>query len=410
MKILLVNKYYYNRGGSETYTFDLANLLESKSHRVIPFSMHHEENLPSEYSKYFMGNVDFANSLNSFNLASAFKVAQRSIYSFEAKQKIEQLIKETKPDLAHLQNINYQITPSILYALKKHNIPIVWTLHDYTLICPNTQFLNNGEVCERCKRRKYYRAVQTRCKKNSLTASLMTCIESYIYKILGTYRFVDKFITPSKFLRDKLIEYGFDANRIVHIPNFLNLQDIDLERTAGSVEQSDKFAYIGRLSSEKGVDTLIRAVSRVKGAKLVIAGDGPMRRELEELGNSVGAGRIEFLGYLQKNEVNSLLERVMFVVVPSKCFENFPYSVLEAFAWGKPVVGSRIGGIPEQIEDGVNGFLFNHNDEIELSEKIQHLLTNRSLIPDMGKRARKKVEEEYSPEMYYKKLIEVYNL
>ena len=407
MKILMINKFWYNRGGSETYTFSLSNLLKSKGHKIIPFSMHHKDNFPNVYSNDFVSNIDFVDSLKNFGMVSSFKVASRNIYSLEAKRKIENLIKTTRPDIAHLHNIHHHLTPSILHPLKKHNIPIIWTLHDYRLICPNSTFIKDGKICEKCKGKRYFEAVLAKCKKGSSMASLMAAIESYVHRYLGFYKLVAKFVTPSRFLREKLIEYGFDEKRIVHIPNFIGLKEINSKKLSYPPLPSNYFVYIGRLSQEKGVDILIRAALEIKKAHLIIAGEGPIRKELEELASANG-NNIRFLGHLKASEINSLLKNAMFLVIPSTWYENFPYSVLEAFAWGKPVVASRIGGIPEQVKEEDNGLLFEPWDKENLRKKIDYLLANRYLLSEMGERAREKVEREYSAELHYQRLMNVY--
>ena len=224
MRILMVSQFHYNQGGVETYFFQLMQLLKSKGHEVIPLSMNHEKNLPSPYSKYFVSKIDYVDSLNHLGLATGVKAAARSIYSLEARKKINLLIKDMKPDLAHFQAIHNHLTPSIIYVLKKYNIPIVWTLHDYKfLLCPNNNFFNDraAEACQKCKKFKYYRAVLTRCKKNSIMASFLAALEAYIHRTLRIHRLVDKFISPSKFLIAQLLEYGLGEKRVSYLPNFI---------------------------------------------------------------------------------------------------------------------------------------------------------------------------------------------
>lgn len=400
----MVNKFYYNRGGAETYAFNLSELLKTKGHEVIPFSMSDEQNFSTPHSKYFVKNIDFVDSLGKFGLTTGVRVAYRSIYSLEAKQKIERLINDTKPDIAHLHNIHYHLTPSIIRILKKCNIPIVWTLHDYTLICPNSSFLSKNKVCEKCRRRKYFIAPLTRCKKGSFTASLLACIDSYTHSLMKTYSFVDKFISPSRFLKDKMIEYGVHSKRIAHIPNFI----IPDNKTEQVHSNGNYVVYFGRLSAEKGVDTLIKAVCELKGVHLTIAGSGPAEEELRRLSLSPNGSSIDFLGHLQKDEIRALLNKALFVVLPSRCYENFPFTVLEAFASSKPVIGARIGGIAEQIDEGVDGFLFEPGNKEDLKDKIKQLLSSPELIKRMGEKAREKALKSYSSENHYLKIMEIY--
>lgn len=244
VKILLINNFYYHRGGDCTYLFSLKNLLEHKGHKVVIFSMHHPENYDSEYSNYFVSHINYNEELKNRNLLTPLKVLSRSIYSRESRIKIEQLIKTERPDIAHVQNIHHHITPSIFYTLRHYHIPIVWTLHDYTLICPNTSFVSHGSICEKCKKIKYYWPTLTQCKKNSLAASTMAGLESTMLRLMNAYRLVNVFIAPSNFMRNKLLEYGLGKYPIVTLHNFIDPpaspQHMNTITTAFTLEDSPK--------------------------------------------------------------------------------------------------------------------------------------------------------------------------
>lgn len=383
--------------------FALTKLLESKGHRVVPFAMDHPKNFHSSYSKYFVSYIDYVESLRDFGLTTGLKAASRAVYSREAKKKMEGLISDFEPDIAHLQNIHNHLTPSILYSLKENNIPVVWTLHDYKLICPNTSFLRDGKICERCKKTRYYNAPIAKCKKGSFTASLLASAESYVHRMLRIQDLVDVFVAPSNFLMKKLIEYGFDEDRIISMPNFINLDGDN-----GPVDVGDYIIYSGRLSPEKGVDVLVEAARGIRGAHFIIAGEGPHREALERQAASVTSSRVDFVGHQPQEKMRELIRAARFVVLPSKCYENCPYSILEAFSFGKPVIGARIGGVPELINDGTNGLLFEPDNVPDLIEKIQCLLKDDSLVGGMGNKAKEKTKREYSPGAYYKNLMSVY--
>lgn len=403
MRVLIANTYHYLRGGDCTYSFGLANLLKSNGHEVVHFAMQHEHNLDSEYSSYFVSNIDYSCALNNVGLLSASRVASRSIYSLEARQNIRSLIKATNPHIAHFQSIHHHLTPSIIYPLREANIPIIWTLHDFKLICPNSHFMCAGLICEQCKKTKYYNAVLKRCKKGSRASSLMACAESYIHRLLKIENSIDQFIAPSQFLRSKLIEYGINKERITYLPNFVSRQEPKAK------VQRHKIVYAGRLSHEKGIDTLIRAVAGIKDANLMIIGDGPLRDELEYLAKSIAGRRVTFLGHRSHEEVQALISDASCIVIPSTCYENCPYSILEAYALGIPVIGSRIGGIPELVDDGVSGFLFQPGDEFDLRAKIQKLITNSERLSRMSESALQKIEIGFTPEYHYSRIIELYN-
>ncbi|MGB3478302.1 MAG: glycosyltransferase family 4 protein [bacterium] len=404
MKVLLVNNFFYDRGGDCTYFFSLKKLLEEKGHQTMVFSMHHPLELDSNYSKYFVSYIDYAEEVKSISLISGLRVLQRAVFSQEAKAKIEKLIKDEKPDIAHLQNIHHHITPSILYSLRRNKIPVIWTLHDYTLICPNTSFLCHGKICERCKKIKYYWSPIVRCKKKSFAASAMAAIESTIHLIMGIRDLVDSYIAPSYFMKKKTIDYGLRSNKVVHINSFIDSNTVKHQASEG-----DYYLYVGRLSEEKGVKTLIDAAVRVVDLGLEIIGDGPLAKELNRYANSKDRKDvIGFLGHRNHKEVIKYLANCRFAVTPSEWYENLPYSILETFACGKPVIGARIGGIPELVVNGETGLLFEPGNAEDLAEKIQWMFEHPEECREMGRKARMLVEMEYTPELHYKRLMEVY--
>ena len=403
MKILLCNSFHYLRGGAERVYLDQATLFESKGHEVIRFSMKHPENLPAEYDDYFFSHIDFPAEMKKTGLRSKLRVAGRVIYSVDARKSIEALIADTKPDIAHVHGIAHETSPSILPAIKSAGIPLVQTLHDYKLLCPNTSFLSNGQICERCKVHRYYNVVRYRCKRGSLGASLVAGLETTIHKALQIYeRNVDLFIAPSQFLQNKMKEYGI-KNRIVNVPNFINLESI-----SPCYKAEDYFIYAGRLSKEKGIKTLFEAMKNVQGSRLYVAGRGELEDDLREFVNIHKLENIKFLGHLPIDQLVSLLQKASFSVVPSVVYENYSMSVLESLAAGTPVIGSNIGGIPEQVRDGWNGLLFETGNPHHLSEKINMILANKNLQADMARNARKQVEKVNGAETYYTKTLTLY--
>jgi glycosyltransferase involved in cell wall biosynthesis len=404
LKILLVSNHYYDRGGDCTYLFALKKLLEEKGHKVIIFSMHHPHNFNSEYSKYFVSYINYAAEVKKNSLYSGLKVLHRSLYSLEARRKIERLLNEEDIDIVHIQSLHHHLTHSILFPIKKHKIPIVWTLHDYALVCPNTLFLCQGEVCERCKKNKYYWAIIRRCKKGSLGASMVAMIETIIHRIMNIRNLVDLFITPSEFMKNKLIGYGFDNDKIVCVNNF-----IDFVFNEQSEDKDGYYLYIGRLSGEKGIKTLIDAAVKSGSGKLKIVGDGELKDEIVSYVKAKGGDDIiEFLGHKDHDTVMDLLSKCLFMVMPSECYENFPYAVLEAFSCGKPVVGSRIGGIPELVKDNETGVTFEAGNSEDLSTKIKYLLSHPDELKRMGKNSRSFIKQHMSKEKHYSKLMEIY--
>jgi|Deesub1362A_J573_1020465.scaffolds.fasta_scaffold00252_37 glycosyltransferase involved in cell wall biosynthesis len=404
MKILIVSNFYYNRGGDCTYMFSLKRLLEEKGHKVIVFSMHHPLNFDSPYSRYFVNYINYDQAVKKISISTGFEVLSRAVFSLEAMRKMERLIEDEQPDIAHLQNIHHHITPSIFYPLKRNKIPIVWTLHDFVLICPNTSFLANGRICERCKKRKYFWPPLVRCKKNSFLASLMAGIETTIHRLMRVNELVDVFIAPSEFLKNKLIEYGFDPERIVSLNNFSNI-----EISEDGVKEDDYYLYIGRISFEKGIRTLIDAALMADTGRLRIIGEGPLKEEmLAYVQDRDHRARIEFLGHKSHDEVIKFLKRARFLVLPSECYENFPYSIIEAFACGKPVIASRIGGIPEIVRNWQTGLLFPPGDVENLSLKIRFFMKHPNKARTMGRDAREFIKNQLNGDVYYERLIKIY--
>jgi glycosyltransferase involved in cell wall biosynthesis len=402
MRILMVQTFYYYRGGDSTYMLSLSKLLEENGHEVIPFAMDHPMNLPSPYARFFVSHIDFPDLLRRRSPVDAWRVLSRSIYSGEARAKIAALADAAKPDIAHFHNIHAHLTASILAPLRARHIPIVWTLHDYRLVCPNTSFLSNGEICERCLPNRFHEAVLQRCKKGSLAASFVAMLTTWYDRLIGIPRIVDCFITPSDFLKGKLVQGGFDPARITTVPNFVDLS------TYRALPERDYFLYVGRLSPEKGLDILVRAVATLDEGRLIIVGTGPEEEALRALTREAGASRVEFAGYRSGDELKTLLAGAQFVVLPSRWYENLPFAVMEAFAAAKPVVASRIGGIPEMVDDGMNGILFPMGDEAALAEALRRMLRDREARLEMGRRGREKAERLYDREGHYRRIMRIY--
>lgn len=402
MRILFLNNFYYVRGGSEKVMFEEMRLLREAGHRVEIFSRTHARNKSATYNKFFPPAIETQHVRFSMN---SLITAQEMIYSKHARRCLREVIRSFHPDLAHAHNIYGRLSLSVLDALREVGVPVVLTLHDLKLLCPSYLMLHKGSVCERCKGKKFYHAVITRCHKNSYLASFVYALESWINLFFRKYHSVHKFIVPSSFLKRKLVDYGWNESKIVHIPNLIRLDHVPLNRHDGNY-----LLYMGRLSPEKGVSTLLRAYEHLTNQiPLMIAGDGPERESIKQY---VRDKRIpvSFCGYLTGKALSDTIKRAKAVVVPSECYENAPLAILEAFAMGKPVIGTNIGGIPEMIEDGVNGFLFEPSNPAALAERIHRLFAlPEDAIISMGVAGREKAEKQFRPERHYELLMEVYS-
>jgi len=405
MRVLNVNKFHYRRGGAETVYFEQAVLLERHGHEVISFAMQHPLNDPSPYERHFVSNVELRDEQGG--IAGNLAVAGRMLYSREAARKLDALIRETRPDIAHLHNIYHQLSPSILPVLAKHRIPVVLTMHDYKLICPAYTLYANGAPCERCKGGRFYNATLQGCVKGSRAKSLLCTTEAYLHSALGLYRkHVSIFIAPSRFLAGKAAEFGMDEARITYIPNFIAAPPVPASDAPGR-----HILYAGRLERVKGVHTLIAAYAASaarESTDLVIAGDGEARATLEREVAARHLPRVRFTGHLPPAELGSLLDGALCVAVPSEWYENAPLSVLEAAARGRAVIVSDMGGLPELVRPGETGVIVPAADVAALAAAIDRLAADPALAREMGRNARAFMEESFSPAGHYGRLIALY--
>lgn len=366
MKVLLVNKFHYRKGGSETYYFTLAEALKARGHEVIFFAMQDEKNLPCEQEGYFVSNA----SVNG-GMKSKLNMLLHMTYSKEAYTKMKALLKAEEPDLVILNLVHKQITLSIIDAIKEHDpkLPIFWTMHDLIAVCPSYSMRDgSGNICEKCLGGDFSHCVKNKCIKGNTLMSVLSKHEAEYIRKRKWYDQVDLFICPSEFYRKKLTEGNFTKSPIVTMRNPLPL-DTAFERNKTN---EGYILYFGRLSPEKGVKTLIEAAIKC-GCHLMILGTGPQEEELKELAKD--AENIEFKGFQTGEALHKFVKNSKCVVLPSEWYENGPYSAMEAMALGKPLIVSNYGGLPELVEDGVNGYIYEKTADAlaECIEKMQKL-------------------------------------
>lgn len=410
MKVAIVNKFFFLRGGQETLMYEEAKMLEEAGNEVAFFSMKHPQNPTNyKYDKYFVEYVEFSNTGKEYSLLEKLKLAKNFIYNNEAAQKFECFIKEFNPDIIHCHGIAHQITFSILPVAKKYNIPVVQTLHDYQPACPCYTLLKAGKtVCyeENCASSFYINCILNKCVKSSLSASVLSAVEMlFNYKINNFSRYVDKYICPSNFLKEIVSSKGFDAEKFVHIPNFVNV----IENYQPEFSNNGYFLYFGRLSYEKGLFTLLKAFMEIPEAKLKILGSGPLEADLLKFKEDNNINNVEFLGFQYGEALSNWVKNSIAVILPAEWHENAPMSIIEAFAWGKPVIASKLGGSPEMITDNETGYLFNHGNTEELKAQIFKLINNENLAADLGKNAREFALKNYNSQKHFDMLIKLYN-
>lgn len=405
MKIIEVNKFYYRRGGAESYLLDIEKKLQSEGHQVAIFSMKHPKNSPSVWEKYFVSRLSF----NEGSLLDKIRYPFRLFYSFEAKRKFEKLVKDFQPDVIHIHNIYHQISPSILPVAKKYGIPVYMHLHDYKLICPNYQLFNKGEICYDCAAPNYFRCIPKRCVNNSLPRSIGATLEMWFHhSILKIYeKNVDCYIAPSKCMKDICVRFGVPEKKIVVLYNFIFTSENFVSIKETNIKSY--LGYIGRLSDEKGIDILLQALALVdENIILKIAGEGPARVTLEKLRDDLGLNkRVEFMGKLSGSSLDDFSSQMTTMIIPSIWLENMPFSVLEALSKGKIVIASNIGGLPELITDQKNGFLFEPGNPQDLAKIISGL--PQIDIEKVSQEAKNSVAS-FNIDQHYQSLLKIFCL
>lgn len=407
MNVLIVNWTWHPSGGDWTYIENLSSVYQKNGHEVIPFSMQHDANFGSEYSEFFIKNVDYKNLHKKNKLATGIEVLSKSIYSVEAVNQLKALLNLVKIDLAHINIIHRYITPSILKVLKESRIPIVWTLHDYTIICPESTFISNGKICEACKGNKFYKAGLKKCKKQSFLASSVASLENYVHHYLNYYDFVDAFICPSKFHYQKFKEFGFQIEKLHQIYHSYQAKEIHENQSIETKESERFILFVGRLEKIKGVQTLLNAMLSCRDIKLKIVGYGSEENELKNFVDKQQLKNVSFLGKKNKKEVLALLRKSEFLICPSEWYEVLGFTIVEAMMMKKPVVGSSIGAIPETVLNNQTGFLFDVGDSKMLSKQIRRLFENEQLIIKLGENAYEHIKALTNSENYFKRLQEI---
>lgn len=408
MKILYINNYHYIHGGSETVYFNTAELFKEHGHDVMFFSLKRADNNASEYSNYFPDAID----IKTHGIFNKFKGAISYFYNKEAAANLEKLIKIEKPDIAHLHIFWGGLSPSILKVLKDYNIPIVHSVHEYRIVCPAYTFKNgNNEVCEKCGGGNFWHCALNRCSKGSFAlSSIMTAEMYYRNMYYHPAKYIDAFIYVSKFCRDIHLKYD---ERLKKCRNWAIYNFCCSNVLANMVEGLDTYTsyylFYGRLSYEKGISTLIEAFALCPNLKLKIVGTGPEEKALKDRCHERSLMNIEFLGYKKGTELYDLVKKAKFVCVPSEWYENNPMTVIESYSLYTPVVGAKIGGITEIIQDGKTGYLFDSGSVKDLVEKLEVASgMDKEEYSKMKLQAWNFSKLNFDRELHYKTLLSIY--
>lgn len=395
MRILMVNKFLYPKGGAETYFLKIGNYLQKQGHEIQYFGMYDEKNTVGNKINEYTSSVDFHNAgLEKF--LYPFKI----IYSKEAYQKIKKVILDFKPDIIHMNNINFQLTPSIIDVAYKMHIPIVQTVHDYQMICPNHLLFNpnTNEICEKCLNSTKWNCAKNNCIHGSKLKSIIGSIEGIIYnKYKDEYKKVNKYICPSKFLENKLLSSSeLYKGKTITIHNFIELKELN------SYKKDNYVLFFGRLSEEKGLSIFLECCKALPNINFKIAGTGPLDYMCKNIKN------VEFVGFKTGRELESLIAKAKFSVYPSIWYENCPLSILESESLGTPVITSKQGGMMELVEDKKTGILVENINKNNLKKAIENLYKDDKLISQMSKNCINKRKNMISLEEYCNKLLNIY--
>jgi glycosyltransferase involved in cell wall biosynthesis len=397
MKVLLANKFFYRKGGAEAVMLMERQALQSAGVEVVEFSMRDERNMASPYSGSFVSPKVY--DAAAPGVGRRLRAGLTLIHSPEAVRRIGELIDATAPDIVHCHNVYHQLTPSIIGAAKRRALPVILTLHDYKPICPVYTRLRRGRPCSDCAKNAFFNVLKHRCAGGSLTRSALLYVEARVQQLLSNYEKLDAVVAPSRFMRDSVTMARFPAERVHLVRN-----GVDTRSIRPAHEDEGYALYLGRLAPEKGVETLLEAHAKVADAvPLYVAGTGPLETELKRR-----YPRAAFLGHLSGTALDETIRRAGFIVVPSEWYENCPISVLEAMAYGKAVIASEIGGIPELVLHGETGLMFPPGARDALAACLSTLGKDQGLRRDYGVAGRRRAEHLFSLEQHFAALLGVY--
>lgn len=383
MHILVLHNYYHHPGGEDVVFKAEKALLERMGHKVVTF-------------------VENNARLKNMN---PFKAAANAVWSKDAQQKLRRIIQQTRPDIAHFHNTFLMISPAAYYACKEAGVPVVQTLHNYRLICPGALLMRNGRVCEDCVGKAVpWPGVVHSCWRGSRVGTAVVATMLTAHHLMKTWqKQVDVYIALTNFARRKFIEGGLPADKIVVKPNFIT-PDPGI-----GLHKGNYALFVGRLSEEKGIQTLLSAWQRLKGIHLKIVGDGPLLDKARAFVQQQGLSKVEFLGRKSRNEVFALMKKARGLIFPSEWYEGFPMTLAEAFATGLPLVASRLGAMAEIVEDGRTGLLFEPGNPEDLAAKVEWAWSHPNVMAEMGGEARQEYEAKYTAERNYEMLMAIYH-
>lgn len=398
MKILLINKFLYPKGGAETYVFKLGDILKANGHSVEYFGLENPKNIVGNSAGALVSDMDFGAGIMK-NLTSPFRL----IYSSEARKKLRKVLYDFNPDVVHLNNIQFHLTPSIILETEKYrkktgkNVKIIYTAHDYQLICPSHGLFDTDiRVCEKCLGGNFTHCFKTKCVKNSRAKSFLAMLDAYFWKHSKAYEFIDTIICPSYFLKNKLDLQKRFSDKTIALHNFIEPQEPQ------NIDKENYVLEFGHLSRDKGTLTLLEAAKRMPDTRFLFAGYGQAEAEIAKVSNA------KYVGFKTGDDLKNLISKALCSVYPSEWYENCPFSVIESQNFKTPVIGSRMGGIPELIREGETGLLFEAGNADDLYDKLKYLLETPNKLQEMTDACAYIAFE--TPDSYYNKLIKIYGV
>jgi glycosyltransferase involved in cell wall biosynthesis len=383
-KILIVHNYYKIFGGEDTVVENEKKLLLENGHQVVLYSRNNDE-------------------INSMDVLEKIAIPFRCIFSSKTYREVKKLIKDEKIDIVHVHNTFPLISPSVYYAARYCNVPIVQTVHNFRLLCPGATFTRNNRICEECVEKGLYCSIKNKCYHDSILQSAMCATTLIFNRIIGTYNIINRYIALTEFNKRKLITL-VDKNKISIKPNFVNYNDCYID-----FKYKGYFLFLGRIDKLKGIEILLEAWKEIKESVLFIVGTGPLIEETEEYIKLNNINNIKLLGFKNKQEVIGIIKNSKALIVPSQWYEGFPMTIVESFSNGIPVIAGDIGNLPTIIDDRINGMLFKYNNAEELREKVNELQNNNALLNKLRKGAMNSYNEYYNQEKNYSLLSNIYN-
>lgn len=383
-KVLIVHNYYQVPGGEDTVVENEKNLLIENGHEVILYTRHNDE-------------------IKSKGMLGKLVLPLETIFSLKTYNKVKQIVKNNNIDIVHVHNTLPLVSPSVYYAARKYNIPVVQTVHNFRLVCPGATFTRDNKICEECVNKGLICAIKNKCYRNSFIQSLVSVINLGFHRIMGTYKKIDGYIALTEFNKSKLSTL-VESNKIFVKPNFVDFENKDIV----SIDKRKYFLYLGRIDKLKGIDLILKAWKDIKDEELYIVGTGPFEEDAKRYVNSNNMKNVKFLGFRNKDEVKQILNKAKALIIASQWYEGFPMTILEAFSVGTPVIAGNIGNIKNIIEDRKSGLLFKYDSSEELVDRIE-IIKDKQIARYLCRGANETFEKKYNKKINYNQLIEIYN-